>query len=266
MTEEDILRRVRSLLALSTSNNENEAASAAAKAQELLIKYNLDASMLGSTTAKKEEDIEQKYSSLDEADNIQSDWKSRLAFAVAQGNLCELVIIGSRRRVSGDTRQLCWIGTPSNIAVAQYTYEFFARELERIADDKWKQVLKLKNLQKANPSWEIIGSELLSVSPAKWKTSFYFGAVKGIREKLIESKQQMQNANSNLNALIVLNDNALQEFKRRAFPYLTSIGPGAKDLYNAAFNSGQSVGKTLNTREGISAGGTHAVKRLGPGN
>jgi len=48
MHDENIIKKVQKLLALATSDNENESQVAAQKAQELIAKYNIDQQLLNS--------------------------------------------------------------------------------------------------------------------------------------------------------------------------------------------------------------------------
>lgn len=256
--EQELLDKVRKLLALSTSSNEHEAALAAAKAQELVLKYNLDLSMLGKGRVdEKEETVLHDYQTLEEVLDSRTEWTARLAFAVAKGNLCDLVITGYN---SG----FCWIGKKSNIEIAQYIYSFFKFELERIATEKWLQVLELKKLQKSNPTYQIISLSLQGISESKWKVSFYLGAVKGIREKMEGEKKQLLLNSPNLSALVVYNDNAVDKYKNTMFPNLTSMR-STTNIYQQAFNSGHNAGKNLSSNRGVNAGGTYATKQLGKG-
>lgn len=71
-----LVERIKKLLALSESSNENEAAIAAQKAQELLVLHNLELSDLS------ESDNEIKEVNIEESSKI-SNWKLSLADGVA---------------------------------------------------------------------------------------------------------------------------------------------------------------------------------------
>ena len=115
---QQIIERVRKLLALSTSSNPHEAALAAAKVQELLQQYNLELSQV--ETATKEQPPAYEHQSVDVGSKRV--WKRLLMGAIAHAHFCEAVTM------SGTTR-LAVIGQKHNIEVAHYLYDYLSRQL-----------------------------------------------------------------------------------------------------------------------------------------
>jgi hypothetical protein len=140
VVSEAMLKRIRSLLAMSRGNaNENEAAVAAQKVQELLTQYNLSLS-----------DVEQR----DEAGKIIEDgdlmtgssnpWRRDLALACARLYLCDYYwhhvrFETSTRKcgyVRGDRHN--FIGLPHNVVVAKEMFVYLVDTVERLAKESRK--------------------------------------------------------------------------------------------------------------------------------
>lgn len=259
MTNDDrdtILIRIKKLLALAKHNsNENEAAMAAAKAQEMLLQYNLDEAELDSVRVDREEKFTMEYTTNHRAGINEIRWKILLAFGVAQANLCKVIHIGNERR-------MCWLGKPSNIAVAQYLFDTLCSDLEYIADEKWKQLLELRKMQAMAPDIPIFTDQsLLWVHGKTWKKSFFLGAVETIRKRLTENLETLK-TNENINALVTTNDSALKTYFREQFPH-TGKYRGNKGTINwSGYAAGQAAGKNVSFKTGVGSGGSVGPKML----
>jgi hypothetical protein len=129
MTVENIITRVQKLLRLSQANsNAEEAASAAAKAQELIDQHNLTTAMLALDGAEPEVD-EPIYdffkagSPLD-TQKTQQRWRGVLALHIAKMNSCRVYWSGA---------SLALVGRPSDADTVRYLYGYLAYEVERLA-------------------------------------------------------------------------------------------------------------------------------------
>jgi hypothetical protein len=122
MTKEEVLSKVRKLFELSNSPNENEAALAAAKARELLARYNLSIADLPTDDANSTLTPTEISVCLGKAVRI---WLKGLLLHVAEGFDCQHIL---RRRYGRDT-VLSFIGTPADAEVAIYTFRFLYRQL-----------------------------------------------------------------------------------------------------------------------------------------
>ena len=123
----DVLDKVRKLLKLAESPNANEAASAAAKAQQLIDEYNLSAELLAieTNTETADEPIENflhKGAPLDSGSQFPR-WKSSLALHVAKANACRVYMCG---------RNLALVGRASDAEVVRYLYAYLIHEIERL--------------------------------------------------------------------------------------------------------------------------------------
>jgi len=248
MTEEQqpneaILSKIQKLLALATSDNANEAAIAASKAQELLIEYNLSEEDLENFNSTKHEKVIQ-VSMAGKNAHRRSAWYDSLAYTVSKANLCTLLISGPN---------LIWIGKKTNIEVAQFIFENLVRDLSRICDSAWEIILAI---QKLDPKIEPVHGKT-------WKNNFYHGANQSISERLTANLRQLKEADK-VNALVVHNDYELKEYMGINYPRL-------RHLYNnlnsnrSGFESGKQAGRSVQFRSGIGAGGSSGPKLLGKG-
>ena len=241
--QEAILSKIKKLLALARSDNENEAAIAAAKAQTLLIEYNISREELDSFSDAKAEKVIQVQVDGKNKHN-RSAWYDTLAYTVAQANLCTTLISGSG---------IIWIGKTTNIEVAQYIFDNLVRDLSRICDTAWGIMLKIQKLDRTRPT----------VHGKIWKNNFYHGANQSIRERLRANLVQLKVAD-NVRALVVRNDIELNEYMHINYPRLSHVGTH----YNSdrsGFDAGKSAGRSVQFRQGIGAGGSSGPKLLNKG-
>lgn len=141
-----MLKRIRALLAMSRGNaNENEAAVAAAKAQELLLQYNLSI-----------DDVEQRDSTgkvIEDGDLLTSSsnpWRRDLAVAIASLYFCDYYWqhvrfkAPHRKRpyIRGDRHN--FVGLPHNVVVVKEMFVYLVDTIERLAKEARKDVVKRK--------------------------------------------------------------------------------------------------------------------------
>ncbi len=131
MTVDNIVSKVQKLLRLSTANNNaEEAASAAAKAQELIDQHNLSAAMLALDSEPVNGiddepviDFHQAGSPLDQQKQQQR-WRATLASVVARLNGCRIYFKGG---------SIALVGRPTDAETVRYLYGYLSREVERLA-------------------------------------------------------------------------------------------------------------------------------------
>ena len=119
-----LVERIKKLLALSESSNENEAAIAAQKTQELLVLHNLELSDLS------ESDNEIKEVNIEESSKI-SNWKLSLADGVAKANSCKVL----KRIYRNRGTILTLYGNSANIIICQHLYEYLIGAIQNSAKE-----------------------------------------------------------------------------------------------------------------------------------
>lgn len=270
--DEKVIDKIRKLLALATSSNENEAALAAAKAQDLLLKHNLDMARIERAAQAKPD----PYMRVDEDEYNRANWEIDLAVAVAHANLCKIVVTHPEYRKD----VLAWMGKESNLEVAQFIFATLVQDLTRIAADKWGVIFGIRKMIENNP--DLANSpafaeymtpqqlyELRNIHGKAWKNAFYLGAVAAIRERLVNNLETLKRSDTNMNALIVVLGSELQQYVVTQFPRLgyrtVRQGTVSGGAYRGAYQIGRAAGSTLQFRNGIGGGGSNAPKRLGGG-
>lgn len=206
-----IAEKVRRLLALSTSSNEHEAAAAAAKAQELLHRYNLS---MADVSAAQRPDYGREIVDIDNS----ARWRGILLTAIAQPNGADVVSHGGGRYAI--------IGQPHTIEVVRYLYDYLSREIDRLADRGWANYYGFES------------------SPRRWKTAFRMGAVAVIANRLARQRRE-QTAEAESRALILRDDAALQSAVAKYYPRLRKapkVTIGSTDGYRAGAAAGRSMG------------------------
>ena len=142
MSEEKIIDKIRKLMTLANSANEHEAALAAARATELMLKHEIaEAQLATEEGAEVVEEVERE--SIDESGSI-IPWKGNLCAGLAQSMGCEFYY-GSTKYVRGTKQKRTYliIGQESKRAMIKYMYDYLCAELIRLADSAFrKAVLK----------------------------------------------------------------------------------------------------------------------------
>ncbi|BCS55168.1 DUF2786 domain-containing protein [Geobacter sp. SVR] len=119
---EAIIDKIRKLLRLANSSNEHEAALAAARAQELLAKHNLDEAELTEREIPKEAGV----ASVDNVVKKPASWVYLLASAVAGAFDCKYFHSPYHGRVS-------FVGVDLDHEVASFTFGYLYRTINRLA-------------------------------------------------------------------------------------------------------------------------------------
>jgi len=159
--DDKIVERVRKLLALSKSDNVNEAANAAAAAQELMTRYEISTSVLAQTTANDADDepVETGLMYAGASTKFPT-WKGHLAAVVAQVNQCKAWREGPALHV---------VGRPSDASKVRALFVHIAVEIERLASE---------------------GSRERGSPGRTWVNNFRLGAVNAVNRRLREAHQR----------------------------------------------------------------------------
>lgn len=162
MTHEEAVSKAAKLLRLATSDNPNEAALAAAKAQEIIDRFKLNADALNGEPKADEPDepIRNFENPLDgNPYGKASTWRLRLASALARANQCRVWTRGGAAML---------VGRPSDAEAVRYLFAYLANEVDGLA----------KRDAAGNGK--------------AWANNFRLGAVEAIQAKLVEQKKSTQ--------------------------------------------------------------------------
>lgn len=150
MTSQNIIDRVKHLLRLSRSTNVNEASNAAAHAQRLMTKHQIDLAALGDID--KDGEASTVVSALGK-DALYTGatipfWVRLLAVGMGHVNDCE-VLLGTR----SDTRTIGLVGTPLAISCVRYMFDYVRREIVRLASLHSAEHAARTGLRRPSTKW-----------------------------------------------------------------------------------------------------------------
>jgi len=219
-----ILLRIKELLALAESPNEHEAANAMRMAQRYLMKYNLDL-----TQIDQEKNYRTTY--LGKCNSRIQEYEYALSLLLEEHFFVMAIWTHSYDAVrdkSGRILQVC--GTPQNLEIASYVYDYVLQVSEALWKDK-KRALKTTR------------------SPGKRGTKLQYlaGLVHGLHEKLDRQKQELVDERG----LVCAGDKKLDEYFRYVNPRVRAISTSGVSR-NKQFDAGRQDGHNLNINRGIS--------------
>ncbi|MFH0822235.1 MAG: DUF2786 domain-containing protein [Pseudomonadota bacterium] len=229
MTKHEVLEKVRKLFELGRSPNENEAALAAAKARELLTRYNLSVADLPMDKMRNALEIAEQAVIVGKT---LKNWVKGLLVHVADGFECQHLI---RRRSDGNPPLLTFIGAETDAQVAVYTFLFLFGELNHMADEA------LPALKSRNKGWH--GGSL--------RFAYLDGAVRRIGERFKEkSAETREMERRQCSALVVAKTGMIQDYVEATFRHIRKDYCRNRTVSARAFEQGYRDAEDLNLRPG----------------
>lgn len=220
MTRERVIEKVRKLLALSSSNNQHEAALAAAHAQRLLAEHNLSMSEL----EVQEEGAGEV--AIEVAKTVPK-WLSSLFATVANGFDCFPIVTTSE-----SCSRLRFIGVGEDPAVACCTLQFLMQELRRLATAYLR-------------SNEAAQGRLSAADRQRVRTSYLLGGAQGVRQALMAQKAQTPTTST---ALVPVKDALIKQYREQQIGAIRMQRTRRSTVLAAAFQQGKNDGAALQIR------------------
>lgn len=237
-------------------NSEAEAQNAAAKIQNLLTQYNLSMSDVYNT---EDEDTSKNAVTEDHVGDewfrkIGGAWDQAMLLNICKYNFCYLIIsLTHETRVNRNGRHVCErrkkyriIGRPENIAVCKWLFDVMVRNFVRLSKERYVEYM-------ADDKQALMrlftGESRMSLD--RFQRSYLFGVAKGLGDKLREEREREKQAQVQVNALVLRNDAAVQNYVAEKYPNLGE-GETAHIGSLSAMRKGQEDGRNANiTRGGI---------------
>lgn len=234
-----MLEKVRKLLSLSRSANENEAFLAMKKANELIEKYNIE-------RIEREKRSRFVYAIIHHKKKRIENYQRRIAGILQAHFFVDIVF--SHLFEPGDCktyRTIELLGTVENVRIAEYVYYFLLNQMEIL----WKAYL---------------GTNRNRV--ARNKRSYRLGVLKGFHDKLDQQAMERMKQRAfgiairprfakggptTLSALICSEDKSLQSFINMRFPRLCSYRGQQATVNPGMYQAGVRDGRSLNLHKGI---------------
>lgn len=221
MIPNEVVDKIKKLLKLSTSNNQHEAALAAARATELMLKYQIDAAEV-SAEEEPQPDEPVKSMIFDEAKpgtQRRALWKGTLASGLCKAFGCK-IWWSSRNHIM-------FVGRPSDLTAVQYLYQYLVSEINRLTEKGWAEE-----------------GEFSGIQGKTWKNSFRVGAAHEITNRVQEQRKVTFKA-----AEVENKSTALMVIQTREQAVVKFYDKLSSDMH---FVSGG--GPTVNSRDGYAAG------------
>lgn len=229
------MRKVRALLSKTEAHGASpaEAAAAAALAQELMFKYNLEAADVTDRPAdpiaaytRKESYQERMLWRRDRT------WMRRLMSAIARNNFCKSIHHETKDKRWASTLTL--VGKPANIAFCEELFKWLVDELDGMRLAAWAEY---------NAQCKEAGDE--PVHGTHFRANFYLGAVEVVGDRLDAQRKASEKAAQEAGtALIVLTGKELLAATSKLVGRLGS-GTGPQGGYN---NVARSMGRAAGGR------------------
>lgn len=200
-----------------------EAASAAARAQELLDRHNLDLAQIEAHGARA------RFEEAVFDDVPGALWRQWLINGVAKTSHCRAIILS--------TGKIAVVGERHNVEVVRYLYVFLSREIDRLTDAAW--------------------SDEHAAGAARWrlrafKNSFRKGAVSAIVERLKE-RERARTATPQAQGLVRVEGAALDRYFAEHHPKVRT-GPRSTTIAPAAFGAGLATGRRVALNDAVARG------------
>lgn len=237
VSRETLVDRVRKLLALAArAGTPEEAATAAAKAAAIMVKYTIAESELGAgdregyTRASLQPEgpiVHRCVMAFDQS----------LLGIVAEASFCKAILSRSARgQTDGDV-----IGQPHNIEIVRYLFHYLRREVDRMGN------AAARAAQRESAECRLTGSIAEPIlGPNAYLRHFRMGALAAIRDRLLAPREEAKQENESTMALIVLKDAELEEATGKLVPNLTtrrshSAGIADYGAYSAGYVAGRDM-------------------------
>ena len=183
----DLIQRLQKVRALTDSSVPGEAAAAAAKLQEILLKYNLEMEDIEEDSPVSDDKYVKEELELGVTSGNMINWRRILLSGIARSLMC--AAFGYQ-----GTRQMVIVGQRHNIEMSRHFYDYLSSEIDRLADVMWEKA-RYRSREHAR----------------SWKSSFYNGAVDIVVQRLEEKYQQVSKQDSHTQALVLKNERDLDD-------------------------------------------------------
>jgi predicted SprT family Zn-dependent metalloprotease len=213
-----LLERVRKLLALAQSDNQHEAEAAALAAQKLLLKHNLERADLSEGSAYS-------FRQIGRITGRVSEWERRLGNLLSEHFFVDVIWVSAFVPETGKRGSVLEaIGSPDNLALAAYVYEFMLRTAEQL--------------------W-LIHKREAQLAGSRDRMPYFAGVMSGFAQKLAEQARAHKQE-----GLVWVPSAGLKTYTRQRHPYLRTVSHQGHRRGDA-FSQGQRAGRDVVLHRGL---------------
>lgn len=269
----------------------------ATKISELLMKHNLELADLDTDDEPEVDSFAYDPSDL-KAEKNHGRWTTSLITILAEYNLCRAVFTSNK---SSKVYRITLVGRPENVEVVRYLYKTLYNELTQLGKKAFKakvddirdrltidapdantagvlfnrilsqnnfpKLQYLKEVQQTKDGrWTIAKPWKNKLMPtrARFLTSFYVGAIRGINDKLESQRTNFERAyGDQMTALVLKNDAEVDDFMNEQFGDIGEMKSKKKNLDPAAYKAGMEAGSNMNVGGANEKGLNQPIQYLG---
>lgn len=234
--DEPIVRRLKAIRRLAdNAGTPQEAAAAAAKYAELVTKYGLEEARLSIETGSPlggfgHAEINSGFDS----------WKILLATGLAQGTMCQLVLVGKNT----DRSRFDVIGHRDNVNAVLDLFSDLSRLFIRLADEAWSVDRRSKGGVQPDLFAQDQPLSKVRIPKDEFAESFLYGASRAVYDRMMEQLRAMR-GDADHGVLIVVEDK-VQQTKDGLYPPGTLMKPDPlRGDHRRGFEAGYKVGSAV---------------------
>ena len=237
MDIKEVKGKIRKLLALANSPNENEAAIAAAKAQELCDQLNLEAAKIGKDDSTYAPDLERLEISPLKKREI---WELMLFSCLCEVLECTGWFEKPAHKGRG-SRRFMVVGYPADVSLFQFLYPY----LEKVIVTRYKESLAEA---KAKVSWWDRRRTYL------YKRGFCYGAIERIFERLKELRDSRREGDPDTRALVVVKKHKIKKWVEQNLSLNKNKTQYKISMDKSGYIAGQMAGEAINLNRPLEDG------------
>lgn len=234
----NVLDKIEKLLAMAGGGTLHEAETAAKMASKLLLKFNLSMDDIDTRIDDKERAVTDELFEMGKIwKKAEGNWIQNLYSAVARTNLCKIILkprYGGRNwKVIG--KDIWVIGKRANVDMVHFICQQLVPRIRKLESRSWSEY----------QGWDKRG---------KFRRGFLIGATVGVSQQLEAQLRQMRKEEPKLDALVIYNDKAVQEYVNKKWPKLGK-GRSGSTSSNDGYSQGKTAGNNMSIHKGV--GGTN---------
>lgn len=184
-------------------------------------------------------------------------WTINLLSVLCSHNYCSPIYTKINQK---NDYKVTIVGQPENVEVVKYLYSVLKVQFERISKQEWKKYLtktreeignKFNDLDKEHISkpWKYFNGVSTRF---KYITSFFKGAVSGVRTKLNDQRREAEQKYGNkITDMVVVKDADVKEYISKEFPNLGTFRSRRSTINREAYESGVKVGSNASMAKGV---------------
>jgi len=222
----EIIERIKKLHALAERNSSTEeAASAAAKIQELCFKHNLELEEILKTSGQQKSPYVKFDYLMPDTTRADVGWKRTLFGGICKSNFCSTVYFPN-------STKMAVVGQKHNFEAVCYTFEYLTREIQRLGIEHIRQ-------------GGFFGKE-----KRRYFQGFCEGAANAVYWKLANSLKQQAAQTTESKALVVVKDKELDAAVRIHFGKTRKVSRRATGN-SSGYSDGTKAGQNINVNRGV---------------